>query len=257
MDLNVKGLQLGYGEAVVIDGLDLDVKTGELVTLLGANGAGKTTLLNGLIGLISPKLGRVLLDGTDVTRSSTTALVDQGLALVPERRELFGTLSVEVNLNLGSYRHANECLNLRSRVYELFPILRERRGQLAKTLSGGEQQMLALGRALMGKPKFLMLDEPSIGLAPKIVREIIGVLKHLNDEGMSVLLVEQNARLALEIATRGYVLELGQVVLQGSSHELLHDERLKQAYLGGAMDYSALRSNGAHFSDDASMTGEL
>ena len=239
-NLRIRGLNVGYGRATVIESLDLDVKPGELVTVLGANGAGKTTLLNGLMGLRPPRAGSVTLDGKELAGLRPEQLVGRGVVLVPERRELFGNLPVEVNLRLGGYRTGAPAKSL-ERIYGLFPILAERRRQKAATLSGGEQQMLAVGRALMAEPRLLMLDEPSIGLAPLIVQEILRVIGQLKSEGLTIILVEQNARLALSVADRGYVLEVGRIVLQGSSAELSADPRLSQAYLGGAADYAAAR----------------
>jgi branched-chain amino acid transport system ATP-binding protein len=239
-ELRVRGLNVGYGRATVIESLDLDVKPGELVTVLGANGAGKTTLLNGIMGLCPPRAGYVTLDGVELAGLRPEQLVGRGVVLVPERRELFGNLTVEVNLRLGGYRTGAPAKSL-ERIYGLFPILAERRRQKAATLSGGEQQMLAVGRALMAEPRLLMLDEPSIGLAPLIVQEILRVIGQLKSEGLTIILVEQNARLALSVAERGYVLEVGRIVLEGSSAGLSADPRLSQAYLGGAADYAAAR----------------
>jgi len=240
--LQLEHITLGYGRALVIDELSLLVRPGELVTILGANGAGKTTLLNGVAGLIPVRSGRVLLDGENLTGLPPEQLVARGVVLVPERRELFGSLSVETNLRLGGYRQKATSAKTLERVYSLFPILAERRAQMASTLSGGEQQMLALGRALMASPRLLMLDEPSVGLAPKIMREILEVISRLRNEGMTILLVEQNARLALSLADRGYVMEIGRLVLEGPSSSLIDDPRLSQAYLGGATDYAAAKA---------------
>ena len=239
-DLRVSGLNVGYGRATVIEALDISVNSGELVTILGANGAGKTTLLNGIMGLCSPSAGSVTLDGEELAGLRPEQLVGRGVVLVPERRELFGNLPVEVNLRLGGYRTGAPAKSL-ERIYGLFPILAERRRQKAATLSGGEQQMLAVGRALMAEPRLLMLDEPSIGLAPLIVQEILRVIGKLKSEGLTIVLVEQNARLALSVADRGYVLEVGRIALEGSGAELSTDPRLSQAYLGGAADYAAAR----------------
>jgi branched-chain amino acid transport system ATP-binding protein len=239
-DLRVSGLNVGYGRATVIESLDLEVKSGELVTVLGANGAGKSTMLNGIMGLCPPRAGSVTFDGAELAGLRPEQLVGHGVVLVPERRELFGNLSVEINLRLGGYRTGAPPASL-ERIYGLFPKLAERRKQKAATLSGGEQQMLAVGRALMAEPRLLMLDEPSIGLAPLIVQEILRVIGRLKTEGLTIILVEQNARLALSVADRGYVLEVGRIVLQGSSTELAADPRLSQAYLGGASDYAAAR----------------
>ena len=239
-ELCISGLNVGYGRATVIEDLDLAVRAGELVTVLGANGAGKTTLLNGIMGLAPPRAGSVTLDGEELAGLPPERLVSRGVVLVPERRELFGNLAVEVNLRLGGYRTGAPAKAL-DRIYALFPILAERRRQKAATLSGGEQQMLAIGRALMAEPRLLMLDEPSIGLAPLIVREILRVIGQLKAEGLTIILVEQNARLALSVADRGYVLEVGRIVLEGTSPSLSADPRLSQAYLGGAADYAAAR----------------
>jgi branched-chain amino acid transport system ATP-binding protein len=239
-ELCISGLNVGYGRATVIEDLDLAVRPGELVTVLGANGAGKTTLLNGIMGLAPPRAGSVTLDGDELAGLPPEQLVSRGVVLVPEWRELFGNLAVEVNLRLGGYRTGAPAKAL-DRIYALFPILAERRRQKAATLSGGEQQMLAIGRALMAEPRLLMLDEPSIGLAPLIVREILRVIGQLKAEGLTIILVEQNARLALSVADRGYVLEVGRIVLEGTSPSLSADPRLSQAYLGGAADYAAAR----------------
>jgi branched-chain amino acid transport system ATP-binding protein len=233
--LQVRDLHAGYGRAEVLTGLNLQLAAGQVVTVIGPNGAGKSTTLNALMGLL-PARGQVLFDGTDLADTTLEDRVMLGLALVPERRELFGTMPVEDNLVLGGYRP----MKLRvprwrdglARVYELFPRLKERRSQLAGTLSGGERQMLAVGRALMAQPKLLMLDEPSLGLAPLVVREIFQIITRLRDQGVSILLVEQNARAALEVADHGYVLETGEIVLTGTGHELLADDRVRAAYLG-------------------------
>ncbi len=234
------GLRLGYGRATVIDGADLSVAPGELVTILGANGAGKTTLLGGIMGLVPPKGGAIHFDGEQVCGLGPEQLVARGLVLVPERRELFGTLPVETNLRLGAYRKGVKAPAL-DRVYALFPVLAERRRQKAGTLSGGEQQMVAIGRALMAEPRLLMLDEPSIGLAPLIVREILDVVGRLKADGLTIILVEQNARLALSVADRGYVMEVGRIVLEGAAAALAADPRLGAAYLGGSTDYAEAR----------------
>ena len=239
-NLEIRNLRVGYGRATVLENLDLSVKSGELVTVLGANGAGKTTLLNGIIGLAPPRAGSIRFDREELVGLRPEQLVARGVVLVPERRELFGNLTVEVNLRLGGYRTGAPSKSL-DRIYGLFPILAERRRQKAATLSGGEQQMLAVGRALMTEPRLLMLDEPSIGLAPLIVQEILRVVGQLKADGLTIILVEQNARLALTVADRGYVLEVGRIVLDGPSQSLASDPRLSQAYLGGAADYAAAR----------------
>jgi branched-chain amino acid transport system ATP-binding protein len=235
--LDVRDLHAGYGRAEVLAGLNLQLAAGQVVTVIGPNGAGKSTTLNALMGLL-PARGQVLFDGTDLADTTLEERVMLGLALVPERRELFGTMPVEDNLVLGGYRP----MKLRlpkwrdglDRVYELFPRLKERRTQLAGTLSGGERQMLAVGRALMAQPKLLMLDEPSLGLAPLVVREIFQIITRLREQGVSILLVEQNARAALEVADHGYVLETGEIVLDGRARDLATDPRVVDTYLGAA-----------------------
>jgi len=235
--LEVRDLHAGYGRAEVLTGLNLYLAQGQVVTVIGPNGAGKSTTLNALIGAL-PSSGRIRFDGQDLTDTTLEDRVMMGLALVPEKRELFGTMPVEDNLILGGYR----AMKLRvpqwrselERVYALFPRLKERRAQLAGTLSGGERQMLAVGRALMSRPKLLMLDEPSLGLAPLIVREIFRIIERLREQGTSILLIEQNARAALEVADHGYVLETGAFALDGLASELAHDPRVIETYLGAA-----------------------
>ncbi|MEW6707062.1 MAG: ABC transporter ATP-binding protein [Pseudomonadota bacterium] len=235
--LEVQGLHAGYGRAEVLRGLQLAVQPGSVVTVVGPNGAGKSTLLNALMGLL-PARGLVLYEGADVSELSLEERVMRGLALVPEKRELFSTMSVEDNLLLGGWRPKRlgqpNWKQVLDEVYALFPRLKERREQAAGTLSGGERQMLAIGRALMGGPKLLMLDEPSLGLAPLIVKEIFGIIETLRRRGVSILLVEQNARAALQVADHGYVLETGDIVLQGPAGELAADPRVIESYLGAA-----------------------
>ena len=235
--LQVKGLHAGYGRAEVLTGLDLSLAPGQVVTVIGPNGAGKSTTLNALMGLL-PCRGQLLFDGVDLADSTLEERVMLGLALVPEKRELFGSMPVEDNLVLGGWRAKKlRVPNWKSeidRVYDLFPRLKERRAQLAGTLSGGERQMLALGRALMSRPKLLMLDEPSLGLAPLVVREIFRIIERLREQGTSILLVEQNARAALEVADYGYVLETGEIAMQGAAKDLAHDPRVIETYLGAA-----------------------
>ncbi|MFO1200773.1 MAG: ABC transporter ATP-binding protein [Burkholderiaceae bacterium] len=233
--LEAQDLAVGYGKVEVLHRVSVAVRPGEIVTVIGPNGAGKTTLLAALMGLL-PSTGTLRYDGRDVAAQPVEARVAAGLTLVPERRELFGELSVEDNLRLGAFhrvrhgeRGADRAL---APVYELFPRLRERRAQLAVTLSGGERQMLAIGRALMGRPRLLMLDEPSLGLAPRIVRDILHIVAELRASGVAILLVEQNARAALQIADRGYVLETGEIALAGSSTELSGNPRVVESYLG-------------------------
>ena len=233
--LEVTGLCAGYGKAEVLRDLSIEAHAGSVITVIGPNGAGKSTLLNALMGLL-PSNGRITFDGQDISRLTLEERVMAGLALVPEKRELFGTMSVEDNLVLGGWRPLKlKVPNWRDgvdRAYALFPRLKERRAQQAGTLSGGERQMLAIARALMGQPKLLMLDEPSLGLAPLIVRDIFGIITRLRSEGVTILLVEQNARAALEVADHGYVLETGDLVLQGPADELAVDPRVIETYLG-------------------------
>ena len=233
--LEVRDLHAGYGKAEVLHGITLPVRAGQVVTVIGPNGAGKSTLLGALMGLL-PLRGEVRFAGQDVTRLTLEERVMAGLALVPERRELFGTMSVEDNLVLGGWRPMKQRLprwrDGLEQVYELFPRMKERRAQAAGTLSGGERQMLAIGRALMGHPKLLMLDEPSLGLAPLIVRDIFRIIDTLRERGVSILLVEQNARAALNVADEGHVLETGDVVLSGPAAQLAGDTRVIDTYLG-------------------------
>lgn len=235
--LSVEGLHAGYGKAEVLSGLNLKLARGAVVTVVGPNGAGKSTTLNALMGVL-PSQGRIVFDGEDVSRLHLEERVMRGLALVPEKRELFSSMPVEDNLVLGGWRQ----MRLRNsgwrdtldQVYQLFPRLKERRTQLAGTLSGGERQMLAVGRALMAQPKVLMLDEPSLGLAPLIVREIFNIIVRLRETGVSILLIEQNARAALEVADYGYVLETGAIALEGPAAELARDPRVIETYLGAS-----------------------
>ena len=233
--LKLEDFSVSYGDVEAVHGVALDVDEGEIVTVIGPNGAGKTTLLCAAMGLL-PSRGALSLAGERIVRPSVEAMVARGVALVPERRELFGEMSVEDNLLLGGfYRWRKGKRDQAARmeeVFQIFPRLRERRAQMASTLSGGERQMLAIGRALMARPRLLMLDEPSLGLAPLIVREVLQVVSSLRNHGVSVLLVEQNARAALQVADRAYVLEMGTVALTGTARELLHDRRIIDTYLG-------------------------
>ncbi|MES4992596.1 ABC transporter ATP-binding protein [Phyllobacterium sp. 22229] len=235
MLLSVRDLRAGYGKVPAIDGIDIAVEAGKIVSIVGANGAGKTTALNSLMGL-HPSAGTVSFLGIDIARMSTEARLELGLALVSETRELFGSMSVEDNLQLGSFIHRRNRKSkdntLIDKVFEIFPRLLERKTQKASTLSGGERQMLALGRALMSEPKLLMLDEPSLGLAPKIVEDMFDVISELKSRGVSILLVEQNARGALAISDYAYVVELGKVVLEGEASSLVNDQRIIDSYLG-------------------------
>ncbi len=239
--LDIEALSVGYGKVEAVHQVSLRVAQGRIVTIVGPNGAGKTTLMAAVMGLL-PSTGRVLFDGRDLTGASVEDRVAAGICLVPENRELFAEMSVVDNLELGAlsrYRRGEKGLDRSlETVYEIFPRLRERHRQLAGTLSGGERQMLALGRALMAAPRLLMLDEPSLGLAPRIVREIFQVIAQLRARGVSVLLVEQNARAALQVADHGHVLENGSLVLEGPSAQLLDDPQVIASYLG-------IRSSGA------------
>jgi branched-chain amino acid transport system ATP-binding protein len=237
--LELRGLHVAYGKIEALRGLDLVVEAGSIVTIIGPNGAGKSTTLNAIMGLLQPQ-GDVLLDGRGVVGLPTEARVEAGLCLVPEKRELFATMTVEDNLLLGAfvrYRRRDRAISESlADVYRRFPRLRERLDQLAGTLSGGERQMLALGRALMARPRLLLLDEPSLGLAPLIVRDIFRVIADLRSTGVAILLVEQNARAALQVADQGYVLETGELVLQGKSADLAADRRVIETYLGGRVE---------------------
>ena len=232
--LEVRGLKVSYGGINAVKGIDFEVATGELVTLIGANGAGKTTTLKALAGLVKPAAGAILYNGKDITARPAFELVRQGLALVPEGRGVFGRLTVDENLAMGAYsrRDSARVATDFDRVYGLLPRLAERRRQLAGTLSGGEQQMLAIGRALMSQPRLLLLDEPSMGLAPLMVQKIFETIRAIATDGATLLLVEQNARLALETCHRGYVMESGLITAADSAARLLADPRVRQAYLG-------------------------
>jgi branched-chain amino acid transport system ATP-binding protein len=232
--LEVRDLHTFYGDLHALKGVSLDVDTGEIVALIGRNGAGKSTLLNTISGLRHPRRGSVRLAGEPIHGVAAENIVRHGVTQVPEGRKIFGILTVEENLDLGGFlcRDPSELRTRKERIFNLFPRLHERRRQLGGNLSGGEQQMLAIGRALMMAPRVLLLDEPSLGLAPTLVRAIFRVIRDINARGTAVLLVEQNARMALRTAHRGYVLETGAVVLSGTSRELLDDERVQRAYLG-------------------------
>lgn len=235
MLLEVNGLKSGYGRIEALHGIDVTVGEGELVALVGANGAGKTTFLRALSGVQPLTDGQIRFDGADITKSRPQARVKQGISQVPEGRQVFGPLSVEDNLRLGAYRRggADTEADL-ERIYETFPILRKKRNEAAGTLSGGQQQMLAMGRALMSNPRLLLLDEPSMGLAPLLVGEIFNIVQMLREQGTTILLVEQNAYQALAIADRGYVIETGRIVLTDTGENLINDEKVKTA-LSGAL----------------------
>lgn len=232
--LQVSGLDVYYGSIHAIKDISFEVNEGEIVTLIGANGAGKSTTLNTVAGLLKPKKGSVELNGKNLIGTPAHKIVNEGMALCPEGRRIFQQLTVRENLEMGAYTldgtRLEEDLNM---VYDLFPRLKERYKQIAGTLSGGEQQMLAMGRALMSHPKILMLDEPSMGLAPILVEQIFDIIKRLHSQGTTILLVEQNAQMALSVADRGYVLETGRIVTTGTGKELLYNDSVRKAYLGG------------------------
>jgi branched-chain amino acid transport system ATP-binding protein len=233
--LSIDGVSVAYDKVEAVRGVSLAIEAGQIVTVIGPNGAGKTTLLGAAIGLLRFR-GRMSFDGIDLRRLDVEARIERGFCLVPEKRELFGDLTVADNLLLGGYCRRRDAAGLRATladVYQRFPRLAERRGQKASTLSGGERQMLALGRALMAKPRLLLLDEPSLGLAPLIVREVFRIIASLRELGVSILLVEQNARAALETADFGYVLETGEIVHSGAAADLMHDPKVMASYLGG------------------------
>lgn len=232
--LDIADLRVNYGQIEALKGVSLTVVPGEIVAILGANGAGKTTLMRSISGLLPARAGRIGFDGADITRLGADRIVKRGIAHAPEGRRVFGTLSVLENLRLGGFtRPHGEIAASLDFVLAMFPRLAERRGQLAGTLSGGEQQMLAIGRALMAKPRLLLLDEPSLGLAPIIVQGIFRTLREIARTGVTILLVEQNARMALKLADRGYVLEVGRIVLEDTAAHLLNSAQVQAAYLGG------------------------
>ena len=232
--LEVKDLEVYYGMIQAIKGISFEVNEGEVIALIGANGAGKTTILHTISGLIVPKKGSITFEGQEITKIPAHKIVENGLAQVPEGRRVFPSLSVLQNLKLGAYtrKDKKEIDDTLKMIYERFPRLEERKNQPAGTLSGGEQQMLAMGRALMSKPRIILMDEPSMGLSPIFVNEIFDIIKQVSASGTTVLLVEQNAKKALSIADRGYVLETGKIVKEGKASDLLNDEAVKKAYLG-------------------------
>lgn len=232
--LAIKDLHVSYGAIKAVKGIDFEINEGEIVTLIGANGAGKSSTLNTIAGLIKPERGDIDFKGDSLVGIRPHRIVEKGLALCPEGRRVFTQMSVAENLDMGGYTRTDaENAETIKGIYEHFPRLRERIGQSAGTMSGGEQQMLAMGRALMSKPDLLMLDEPSMGLAPILVQEIFDIIKELNKQGTTILLVEQNASMALSIADRGYVLEVGRIIKTGTGANLLHDDDVRKAYLGG------------------------
>ena len=232
--LEIKDLKVNYGGIEALKGIGFEVEAGEIVTLIGANGAGKSTTLRSIMSVVKPSGGSIFFEGEDITTMNTQKIVERGIVLVPEGRRVFPNLTVLENLRIGAYLRNDKALIEKDveHVYSLFPRLQERHWQEAGTLSGGEQQMLAVGRALMAKPRLIMMDEPSLGLAPLVVKDIFSIIRRINDDGVTVLLIEQNANAALKIANRGYVMETGRVTMTGTGKELLEDEAVKQAYLG-------------------------
>lgn len=230
--LEIKNLMVSYGGIEAVKGIDLTVPTGEIVTLIGANGAGKSTTLKCISGLVKPKQASILYNGQELVGKTPDYIVSQGITLVPEGRRVFSNLSVLENLKIGAYLRNDSLKDDIAYVFGLFPRLKEREWQMAGTLSGGEQQMLAVGRALMSKPKVIMMDEPSLGLAPLVVKDIFNIIQTINKEGITVLLIEQNANMALKIAHKAYVIETGKITMEGTGAELLANEVIKEAYLG-------------------------
>ena len=232
--LEIRNLYVSYGGIEALRGISLDVPKGQIVTLIGANGAGKSTTLKTVAGLVKPKSAEIIFKGENITGFSPEKIVSRGITLVPEGRRVFPNLTVKENLKIGAYLRKDNFSADMEHIYSLFPRLKEREWQLAGTLSGGEQQMLAVGRAMMSRPELIMMDEPSLGLAPLIVKEIFNIIKTINDSGITVLLIEQNANMALKVADSAYVLETGEITLKGTGVELLADESVKEAYLGKA-----------------------
>jgi len=232
MLLRLENIDTFYGQIHILQGVSLEVEKGELVCLLGGNASGKSTTLKTILGIVEPRGGSIEFDGEDVTGRTTSYRIGKGMAIVPENRRLFAPMTVRENLEMGAYLHGGGTKDDFDRVYTLFPLLHERRHQLAGTLSGGEQQMVAMGRALMMRPKLLLMDEPSMGLAPILVERNFDIIKQVHESGVSILVVEQNANVSLAIADRGYVLQTGRVVLSGAASSLIQHEDLRKAYLG-------------------------
>ncbi len=230
--LKINDLKVNYGGIEAVKGISFDVEEGEIVTLIGANGAGKSSTLRSIVSLVKPASGTIEFNGENIAGMDTTSIVTKGITLVPEGRRIFPDLTVEENLKIGAYLRKDDLTADMEWVYKLFPRLKERHWQAGGTLSGGEQQMLAVGRALMSKPKVIMMDEPSLGLAPLVVRDIFEIIKTVNKEGITVLLIEQNANMALKVAHHGYVMETGRITMSGTGLELLENEEIKEAYLG-------------------------
>lgn len=230
--LKINDLKVNYGGIEAVKGISFDVPAGEIITLIGANGAGKSSTLRAIAGLVKPASGNIVFEGDDITGKDPTTIVTKGITLVPEGRKIFPDLTVLENLRIGAYLRNDDLTDDLNWVYDLFPRLKERSWQAGGTLSGGEQQMLAVGRALMSRPKVIMMDEPSLGLAPIIVRGIFDIIKEINKQGVTVLLIEQNANMALKTADIGYVMETGRITMSGAGSELLTNEEVKKAYLG-------------------------
>jgi branched-chain amino acid transport system ATP-binding protein len=230
--LRLEGVNTYYGQMHILQEMNLEVRAGELVCLLGGNASGKSTTLKTILGIVRPHTGRVSFEGEDVTGRSTSYRIGKGMAIVPENRRLFGPMTVLENLQMGAYLHGGGSNEDYERVYSLFPVVYERRNQLAGTLSGGEQQMVAMGRALMARPKLMLMDEPSMGLAPNLVERSFEIIQEVHKAGVALLVVEQNANVSLSIADRGYVLSTGRVVLEGKASELIRHDELRKAYLG-------------------------
>ena len=230
--LKVNNLKVNFGGIEAVKGISFEVKEGEIVTLIGSNGAGKSTTLRTISGIVKPAEGSIDFEGTDITKVNSSDIVKMGITLCPEGRRVFPDMTVLENIKIGAFLRQDDLTIDIERCYRLFPILKERNKQLAGTLSGGEQQMLAVARSLMSRPKIMMLDEPSLGLAPLVVQDIFKILQEINNEGVTILLIEQNANMALRIADKAYVLETGKITMQGSGKELLENESIKEAYLG-------------------------
>ena len=230
--LKINDLKVNYGGIEAVKGISFDVPEGEIVTLIGANGAGKSSTLRSIVNLVKPASGTIEFNGENIAGLDTTSIVTKGITLVPEGRRIFPDLTVEENLKIGAYLRKDDLSKDFERVYSLFPRLKERSWQAGGTLSGGEQQMLAVGRALMSNPKVIMMDEPSLGLAPLVVQDIFKIIKEVNNEGITVLLIEQNANMALKVAHKAFVMETGKITMQGTGKELLENEEIKEAYLG-------------------------
>ena len=230
--LKVENLKVNFGGIEAVKGISFEVNEGEIVTLIGSNGAGKSTTLRAISGLVKPSDGKIIFEGEDITKIGSSEIVSKGITLCPEGRRIFPDLTVIENIKIGAYLRNDDLSQDIEKCHRLFPILKEREKQLAGTLSGGEQQMLAVARSLMSRPKIMMLDEPSLGLAPLIVKDIFSILKEINEEGVTILLIEQNANMALRLADKAYVLETGTIAMQGTGKELLDNPKIKEAYLG-------------------------